>query len=83
MKVICAWCIRDGRRGFLREKAPLEDPRETHGLCDEHFGKIQSNGTSTASEKSLLLRLGRLFLALSLWMRDSVCRKSAHEKKGP
>jgi hypothetical protein len=81
VKVICAWCIRDGRRGFLREKAPLEDPRETHGLCDEHFRGIHTNGTATATEKSVFLQLGRLLSALSLWMRDTVCRKNAQRKE--
>ena len=57
MKVICAWCIRDGRRGFLREKAPLDDLRETHGLCDEHFREIDSKGQSlTAAGPSPSLR---------------------------
>lgn len=67
MKVICAWCIRDGRRGFLRDKAPLEDPRETHGLCDEHFRGMNSHGTNAAPRACLLSRLmGRLLSALSL-----------------
>jgi hypothetical protein len=65
VKVICAWCIRDGRRGFLREKAPLEDPRETHGLCDEHFREIHSNET-TPSKRLLYRFIGRLLSALSI-----------------
>jgi hypothetical protein len=65
MRVICAWCIRDGRRGFLREKAPLEDPRETHGLCDEHFREINSKDSNATPRASLLYRLmGRLLSAL-------------------
>jgi hypothetical protein len=67
MKVICAWCIRDGRRGFLREKAPLDDLRETHGLCEEHFREINSNGKHAVPRASLLYRLmGRLLSALSI-----------------
>jgi hypothetical protein len=65
VKVICAWCIRDGRRGFLREKAPLEDPRETHGLCDEHFREIDSSGR-TPSKRLLYRLMDRLLSALSI-----------------
>ena len=35
--MVCAWCRRDGKPDLMGEKAPLEDPRETHGICDEHF----------------------------------------------
>ena len=50
MKVLCAWCVRDGRPAFLREKFPLEDPSETHGLCGDHFhslsGRVEQVVTS-------------------------------------
>ena len=36
MRVICAWCQREGRSGFLREREPLDDPGETHGICLRH-----------------------------------------------
>lgn len=36
MKVICAWCQREGRSGFLREREPLDDASETHGICLRH-----------------------------------------------
>jgi len=36
MKVICSWCWGEGRIGLVGEKAPLEDLRETHGICREH-----------------------------------------------
>ena len=82
MKVICAWCIRDGRRGFLREKAPLEDPRETHGLCDEHFRGINSNGASAGIRTSLLYRfIGRWLPSLSTWALSSICRKKDQGKE--
>lgn len=29
MKRICAWCNKD-----MGEKAPYDDNRETHGICD-------------------------------------------------
>lgn len=36
MRVICAWCQQEGRRGLLRIREPLDDPTETHGICDRH-----------------------------------------------
>jgi hypothetical protein len=36
MKVICAWCQHEGRSGLLRVREPLDDPSETHGICDRH-----------------------------------------------
>jgi hypothetical protein len=36
VRVICAWCQREGRSGFLRVREPLEDTSDTHGICDRH-----------------------------------------------
>jgi len=36
MKVICAWCRREGRPAYLGEREPLDDPAETHGICRRH-----------------------------------------------
>jgi hypothetical protein len=36
MKVACAWCQHEGRPSILGERAPLDDPAETHGICRRH-----------------------------------------------
>ena len=36
MKVTCAWCQREGQPANLGERAPLDDPAETHGICRRH-----------------------------------------------
>ena len=36
MKVVCAWCLREGRPGLIGERAPLDDPAVTHGICLRH-----------------------------------------------
>jgi len=36
MQIICAWCRREGRPGLLGQKAPLDDPSETHSVCERH-----------------------------------------------
>lgn len=35
MKVVCAWCERQGRIAVLREKAP-DQGGVSHGICDDH-----------------------------------------------
>lgn len=42
MKVICSWCRREGRSGFVGEKAPLDDLRETHSICLEHETAVRA-----------------------------------------
>ncbi|MDH4098438.1 MAG: hypothetical protein OEW25_03010 [Nitrospira sp.] len=48
MKIICSWCRREGKAGFIGEKAPLHDLRETHSICKVHQLNVQAqlrNGT--------------------------------------
>ncbi|HQW91413.1 MAG TPA: hypothetical protein PK478_16270 [Nitrospira sp.] len=40
MKVICSWCQSEGRSALVREKAPLADLRETHGICSDHLQQM-------------------------------------------
>jgi len=42
MKIICSWCRREGKVGFIGEKAPLHDLRETHSICKVHQLKVQA-----------------------------------------
>ena len=37
MRVVCAWCSREGRTGFLGYREPLSDMSVTHGICPEHY----------------------------------------------
>jgi len=40
MQVICAWCRREGRPALLGEKPPLDDPSETHSVCERHRRRL-------------------------------------------
>lgn len=40
MQVICAWCRREGRPALLGEKPPLDDPSETHSVCERHRRRV-------------------------------------------
>ena len=54
MRIICSWCRREGKIGFIGEKAPLDDPRETHSICKIHQIQIQARltGGVQASERA-------------------------------
>ena len=74
MKVVCSWCRKEGKAEFVGEKAPLDDARETHGICVLHRDQIrerwqasiQGSGTTSffaaASTLALLRWTGLLHL---------------------
>jgi hypothetical protein len=41
MTIVCSWCRGEGCSGIIGEKAPLEDRRETHGICMSHRISVQ------------------------------------------
>ncbi|MGH7230286.1 MAG: hypothetical protein ACREJU_02890 [Nitrospiraceae bacterium] len=41
MKVVCAWCAKEGKLTLVDEKAPLDDWRETHGVCPAHQAQLE------------------------------------------
>jgi hypothetical protein len=49
MKVICSWCKAEGKPALVREKEPLENPEDTHGVCKEHKGLLGTADSSVAS----------------------------------
>jgi hypothetical protein len=40
MKIVCAWCEREGLRAFLGEREPLDDHTTTHGICPRHMAQV-------------------------------------------
>ena len=42
MKVICSWCRQAGKPELVGEKAPLDDARETHGICVVHRHDVET-----------------------------------------
>ena len=41
MKIVCSWC-RQGKPELVGEKAPLDDARETHGICILHRQPVEA-----------------------------------------
>jgi hypothetical protein len=68
VKVLCAWCVRDGKPAFLREKLPLDDPSETHGLCGDHFSSLSASVADVVPSRDWLLsRANVLSWRLARW----------------
>jgi hypothetical protein len=42
MKIICSWCRQEGKAALVGEKAPLDDARETHGICVVHRRTVEA-----------------------------------------
>jgi hypothetical protein len=40
MKVVCAWCILEGKPGDLGEREPFDDPQLTHSICASHTTQV-------------------------------------------
>lgn len=51
MKVICSWCKSEGHVGLVRDKAPLTDARETHGICAVHLQKLRADRNTLDSRE--------------------------------
>jgi hypothetical protein len=55
MKVICAWCLSEGKPGDLGEREPLEDPGVTHSICAGHTDQLLETLPSRSFPDSALL----------------------------
>ncbi len=42
MKIVCSWCRQEGKPELVGEKAPLDDARETHGICVVHRHEVDA-----------------------------------------
>jgi hypothetical protein len=78
MKVICAWCQREGRSGLLREREPLEDPSETHGICLRHQQQVVATLPSQSFPDVRLL----IVVRPDEWALYDYLRKTVGELKG-
>lgn len=42
MKIVCSWCRQEGKPELVGEKTPLDDARETHGICVVHRHDVEA-----------------------------------------
>jgi hypothetical protein len=52
MKIVCSWCRKEGQYEFVGEKAPLDDARETHGICVHHRDQIRTHWQASLTSGS-------------------------------
>jgi hypothetical protein len=52
MKIVCSWCRKEGKHEFVGEKAPLDDARETHGICLLHRDQIRKHWQASTRHTS-------------------------------
>jgi len=52
---ICSWCQAEGSPADLGEREPLDDPAETHGLCQRHLSQFLGASRSRPSAGLRLL----------------------------
>lgn len=62
MRIICSWCRVEGQIGLAGEKVPLEDRRETHGICIAHRIAVQARWRDTLRVSE---GIGRQFASVS------------------
>jgi hypothetical protein len=65
MRIVCAWCYREGQPGYLGEREPLDNPEPTHGICDRHRAAVlESLPSQSFPDAELLIVVRRGNLAL-------------------
>lgn len=67
MKIVCSWCRREGKSDFVGEKAPFDDPRETHGICLVHRHEVEARWWSSRRSTLVSEGSGALSSAFSQW----------------
>jgi hypothetical protein len=67
MKIICSWCRQAGKPELVGEKAPLDDARETHGICVLHRHDIEARWQASIRTASRSGAATGLYRSLFSW----------------
>jgi hypothetical protein len=67
MKIICSWCRQEGVTSLVGEKPPLDDARETHGICVFHRHDVEARWQASAHAASSPRVTTLLYSALFHW----------------
>lgn len=54
MKLLCAWCQKEGKPALMAETEPLEDKRETYGICPDHRVQLEARVAAYRAEAERL-----------------------------
>ena len=66
MKIVCSWCRQEGKAELVGEKAPLDDARETHGICVVHRHEVEARWQAIHTSMHSGFPIG-LYSALFRW----------------
>jgi hypothetical protein len=55
VRILCAWCCREGEPGDLGEREPLDNPDTTHGICLRHKAQVLETLPSQSFPEAELL----------------------------
>lgn len=53
MKVLCAWCLKEGKpeaESLIGEKEPVNDEHTSHGICPHHRQEVEDRVTRLREE---------------------------------
>jgi hypothetical protein len=67
MKIVCSWCRQEGKAELVGEKAPLDDARETHGICVLHRHDVEARWRASSHPASHPGAQTGLYYSLFRW----------------
>lgn len=75
MRVVCSWCLVEGRSGDLGEKEPFDDPALTHAICARHLEQLLATLPSPSCPAiDVLVVVHRRELSLHAYLERTVAR---------
>lgn len=77
MKVVCSWCRGEGRDGFVGEKAPFDDPRETHSICLAHEKSVRTRWEARRRKIDTLFLSARRIRSCVCWLMLAILKLGA------
>jgi len=77
MRILCAWCCREGLPGYLGEREPFDNPEPTHGICAYHQAQfLESLPSRSFPDAELLVVVHENNTALYEYLKQSLAAMS-------
>lgn len=51
MKIVCAWCEKEGLTSLMGEKPPYSSDAISHGMCEFHQEKFLEDAVRTKAKR--------------------------------
>ena len=52
MKLMCSWCLSEGRLAYLGERGTMSDSRVSHAICEGHLVQLRAESQTTRTRPS-------------------------------